>query len=66
MSLHGEQQLALGRHSESGSLSFGVEEKAKKELFIETPQTHRNTPWLTDRNETESKHKSIEAIILIP
>jgi len=66
LSLHGEQQLALGRNSESGSLSFGVEDKAKKELFIKTPQTHPNTPWLTDRSETESKNKSIGAVTLIP
>ena len=56
----------MGRNSESGSLSFGVEDKAKTELFIKTPQTHPNTPWLTDRSETESKNKSIGAVILIP
>ena len=52
--------ITLGRNSESGSLSFGVEDKAKKKFFIDTPQTHPNTPWLTERNETESKNDLFE------
>lgn len=52
--------ITLGRNSESGSLSFGVEDKAKKEFFIDTPQTHPNTPWVTDKNETENENNLLE------
>lgn len=55
-----EQQLAMGRNSEPGSLNFGVEDKAKKELSSQTPQTQPDTTGLTDRNEIECENNLLE------
>lgn len=53
-----EQQLEMGGNSEVGS--FEREDKAKEELFIQTPQTSWPTTWLTAQNETERESNLLE------